>query len=171
MAALAVGAVRDMGGPPAEHILLRVLAGEVRIDYRQRNMLREGRPLHPIMENVMAIHVAEAARHISFAHEYLCKRIPQLVRRSRFVLSLYVPIIMRVLGEAIVVPPRSIFKKFDIPRSVRKELSFEAPALSQTRRDMYGDVQCCATTWVDEPGRAVDVAHLQDRRSSVAVSG
>ena len=46
-------------------------------------------------------------------------------RLSRFWLSLYVPIIMRVLCQAIVVPPRSFFKEFDIPRSVRKELFFD----------------------------------------------
>ena len=47
-------------------------------------MLREGKTLHPIMERVMAIHVAEEARHISFAHEYLRKRVPHLPRRKRF---------------------------------------------------------------------------------------
>jgi len=62
-------------------------------------------------------------------------------RLSRFWLSLYVPIIMRVLCQAIVVPPRSFFKEFDIPRSVRKELFFDATDSRQTLRDMFGDVR------------------------------
>ena len=45
-------------------------------------------------------------------------------------LSLYVPIVIRVLSPAIVVPPRRFFKEFDIPRSVRQELSFVAPDYS-----------------------------------------
>ena len=50
------------------------------------------------MENLIAIHVAEEARHISFAHEYLHKRVPQMPRRNRFWLSLFVPVVMRMLG-------------------------------------------------------------------------
>jgi P-aminobenzoate N-oxygenase AurF len=118
-----------------------VLAGEEPIDHTQKNVLREGKTLHPIMERVMAIHVAEEARHISFAHEYLRKRLPHLRPRKRFWLSLHVPIIMRVLCQAIVVPPRSFWKEFDIPRSVRKELFFGAPESRHMLRDMFADVR------------------------------
>ena len=128
-------------GPLPMVFFFGVVAGEVPIDYTQKNVLREGKSLHPIMEKVMAIHVAEEARHISFAHEYLRKRVPRMRRRSRFWLSLYVPTVMRVLCQAIVVPPRSFFKEFDIPRSVRKELFFDAPDSRQTLRDMFGDVR------------------------------
>ncbi|MGE5693897.1 MAG: AurF N-oxygenase family protein [Candidatus Sericytochromatia bacterium] len=128
-------------GPLPSTFFFGVLAGEVPIDYVQRNMLREGRSLHPILENVLAIHVAEEARHMSFAHEYLRKHVPHLLRPSRFVLSLYVPIIMRALCQAIIVPKRSFFKQFDIPRSVRKELFFDAPDSRRMLRDMLGDVR------------------------------
>ncbi len=128
-------------GPLPNTFFFGVLAGEMPIDHIQTNVLREGASLHPIMENVMAIHVAEEARHISFAHEYLRKRVPHLLRRNRLVLSLCVPIIMRIFGQAIVVPTRSFFAEFDIPRSVRKDLFFDAPDSSQALRDMFGDVR------------------------------
>lgn len=128
-------------GPMPMVFFFGVLAGEIPIDHMQKNALREGRSLHPIMERVMAIHVAEEARHISFAHEYLRKRVPHMRRSSRFWLSLYVPIIMRVLCQAIVVPPRSFVREFGIPRSVRKELFFDAPDSRQTLRDMFGDIR------------------------------
>jgi hypothetical protein len=112
-------------GPLPNVFFFGVLAGEVPIDHMQKNVLREGKSLHPIMEKVMAIHVAEEARHISFAHEYLRRRVPQMRRLSRFLLSLYVPMVMRVLCQAIVVPPRSFFREFDLPRSVRRELAFD----------------------------------------------
>ncbi len=128
-------------GPLPIVFFFGVLAGEEPIDHTQKNVLREGKALHPIMERVMAIHVAEEARHISFAHEYLRKRVPVMGRWQRFVLSLHVPIIMRVLCQAIVVPPRSFWKEFDIPRSVKKEIFFGSPDARQFLRDMFGDVR------------------------------
>jgi len=103
----------------------------------------------------MAIHVAEEARHISFAHEYLRKRVPNVRRRPKFWLSLHVPIIMRVLWSAIVIPPRSFFKQFDIPRSVRKELFFDSPGSRQWLRDMFGDVRmlCHDVGLMNRPAR------------------
>jgi hypothetical protein len=133
-----------VAGPLPIAFFVGVLAGEEPIDHTQKNVLREGKALHPIMEKVMAIHVAEEARHISFAHEYLRRRVPRLRARTRFWLSIYVPIIMRVLCQAIVVPPRSFWREFDIPRSVRKELFFRAPESRQTLRDMFGDVRMLA---------------------------
>ncbi|MBN9633948.1 MAG: diiron oxygenase, partial [Actinobacteria bacterium] len=121
-----------------------VLAGEEPIDHTQKNILREGSELHPIMERVMAIHVAEEARHISFAHEYLHKRVPELSRWKKFWLSLFVPLTMRILCSAIIVPPRVFWKTFDIPRSVRDELFFDAPESRMFLRNMFSDVRMLA---------------------------
>lgn len=118
-----------------------VLAGEVPFDHMQKSVLREPGAVHPIVEAVFAIHVAEEARHISFAHEYLRRRVPLMGRLSRFCFSLYVPIIMRMLCQAIVVPTRSSIKQLGMPRSVRKELFFSAPDSRQALRDIFGDVR------------------------------
>ena len=113
----------------------------------------------------MAIHVAEEARHISFAHEYLRKRVPHLPRRKRFWLSIYVPIVMRVLCSAIMVPPRSFWKEFDIPRSVRKE---HVLPLARVPADAAGHVRrrpdAVPRHRADEPDREADLADVQDRR-------
>jgi hypothetical protein len=139
-------------GPLPIVFFFGVLAGEEPIDHTQKNVLREGKALHPIMERVMAIHVAEEARHISFAHEYLRKRVPHMRRRQRFLLSLHVPIIMRVLCQAIVVPPRAFWKEFDIPRSVKKDIFFGSPEARQFLRDMFGDVRMlCHDTGLMNP--------------------
>ena len=141
-----------VAGPLPIPFWFGILAGEEPIDHTQKNVLREGRTLHPIMERVMAIHVAEEARHISFAHEYLRKRVPHLPRRKRFWLSLYVPLTMRILCSAIIVPPRSFWKEFDIPRSVRKEIFFRSPESRQMLRDMFGDVRMlCHDTGLINP--------------------
>lgn len=119
-----------------------VLAGEEPFHFDHRNTMREGAPRHPIVERVTAIHVAEEARHISFAHEFLRKRIPRLSRASRFVLSLQVPVVMRFFGvEGTVRPPRRFFETFAIPPSVERELFFDSPDARQVLRDMFADIR------------------------------
>ena len=144
-----------VAGPMPIPFWFGILAGEEPIDHTQKNVLREGKTLHPIMERVMAIHVAEEARHISFAHEYLRKRVPHLPRRKRFWLSLYVPLTMRILCSAIIVPPRAFWKEFDIPRSVRKDVFFRSPESRQMLRDMFGDVRmlCEDTGLINPPAK------------------
>jgi hypothetical protein len=118
-----------------------VLAGEEPFDHIQKNILREGKTLHPMFQRVMAIHVAEEARHISFAHEYLRKRVPDLARWKRFLVSLYVPVIMRMMGQGLVKPPKAFWRQFGIPRKVKKELFFRAPESRQFLRDMFADIR------------------------------
>ncbi|BBX06037.1 AurF N-oxygenase family protein [Mycolicibacterium aichiense] len=145
-------AIPLVAGPLPIPFWFGILAGEEPIDHTQKNVLREGKTLHPIMERVMAIHVAEEARHISFAHEYLRKRVPHLPRRKRFWLSLYVPVVMRVLCSAIIVPPKAFWKEFDIPRSVRKDIFFSSASSRQMLRDMFGDVRMlCHDTGLMNP--------------------
>ncbi|MFN6554924.1 AurF N-oxygenase family protein [Mycolicibacterium septicum] len=139
-------------GPLPIPFFFGILAGEEPIDHTQKNVLREGKALHPIMERVMAIHVAEEARHMSFAHQYLHKRVPNLPWHQRLLLSLFVPLTMRLLCSAIIVPPRAFWKEFDIPRSVRKDLFFRAPESRKILRDMFGDVRMlCHDTGLMNP--------------------
>ena len=144
-----------VAGPLPIPFFFGVLAGEEPIDHTQKAVLREvgdGKELHPIMAKVMAIHVAEEARHISFAHEYLRKRLPRLNRRQRLLLSVNVPLIMRVLCQAILVPPRSFFREYGIPQEVRKELFFRSPQSRKWLQDMFGDVRMlCADTGLMNP--------------------
>lgn len=128
-----------VAGPLPVAFFIGVLAGEEPIDHTQKNVLREGKSLHPIMERVMSIHVAEEARHISFAHEYLRKRLPRLTRMQRFWISLYFPLTMRSLCNAIVVPPKAFWEEFDIPREVKKELFFGSPESRKWLCDMFAD--------------------------------
>lgn len=142
-------------GPLPIPFFFGVLAGEEPIDHTQKQVLRdggEGRELHPIMAKVMAIHVAEEARHISFAHEYLRKRLPHLDSRRRLVLSISVPLMMRVLCQAILVPPRSFFHEYGIPPEIRRELFFRSPESRKWLQDMFGDVRMlCHDTGLMNP--------------------
>lgn len=123
---------------------MAVLAGEEPIDHIQKAILRSDEDVHPIMRGVMAIHVAEEARHISFAHEFLKIHVPESNAFNRFVLSIAMPIVMWILGRAIFTPPRSFWKEFDIPDYVRKELFYGSKESKQEFSDFFGDVRTLA---------------------------
>lgn len=133
-----------VAGPLPVVFFIGVLAGEEPLDHTQKSVLRESKSLHPVMERVMAIHVAEEARHISFAHAFLRKRLPRMSRTHRFLISLYYPLIMRVLCQAIVVPPGAFWREFGIPGEVRRELFFRSPDSRKWLRDMFADMRMLA---------------------------
>ncbi|MET7767386.1 diiron oxygenase [Nocardia sp. NPDC005366] len=123
---------------------MAVLAGEEPIDHIQKAILRSGEEVHPIMRGVMAIHVAEEARHISFAHEFLEQHVPEQNAANKFVLSLAMPLVMWILGRSIYTPPRSFWKEFDIPDHVRKELFYGSEQSKREFADFFGDVRTLA---------------------------
>ncbi|WP_084352006.1 AurF N-oxygenase family protein [Millisia brevis] len=133
-----------------------VLAGEEPIDHTQKAVLREGGNLHPIMRRVMQIHVAEEARHISFAHQWIERRVPRLGRAQRFLVSLALPIIMRVLADAIMIPPKSFWERFDIPEQVRKDLFWTGSRGRGLLTEVFADVRMLA----DRAGLRTPLAKL-----------
>ena len=121
-----------------------VLAGEEPIDHVQKTILRAGNEMHPLLQRIMQIHVAEEARHIGFAHQYLEHKAPRLKRHERAVLSLAVPLIMRWLCDEIVVPTKKAQRDMGIPKSVMKELYWDNPESRKFLRDLFGDVRMLA---------------------------
>ena len=63
---------------------------------------------------------------------------------QRFWISLFYPFTMRVLCQAITVPPKPFWEEFDIPRQVKKELFFRSPDSRKWLRDMFADVRMLA---------------------------
>ena len=121
-----------------------VLAGEEPIDHIQKDFLRAEGTLHPAMSAVMELHVAEEARHISFAHNHLRTTIPGKSRPTKFMLSIAMPIVMRVLCSAIVVPPKEFQRQFDVPNSVMKEIFWGSDQSKAFLSGVFGDVRMLA---------------------------
>jgi hypothetical protein len=121
-----------------------VLAGEEPIDHVQKSILRSGDDLHPLLQRIMQIHIAEEARHIGFAHQYLHHHAPRLSRVDRFVLSLAFPIIMRTLCDVILVPSRRARRDMGIPRSVVRDVYWRDPESRTMLRDLFADVRMLA---------------------------
>jgi hypothetical protein len=121
-----------------------VLAGEEPIDHVQKSIIRAGTDMHPLLRRVMQIHIAEEARHISWAHEYLKRTAARMDGLNRFVFSLAFPVVMRVLCDIIVKPTPEFRKQFGIPRTVLNELYFKSPESRKLLQDLFADVRMLA---------------------------
>lgn len=118
-----------------------VLAGEEPIDHTQKQILRNSDALPPVLSRIMEIHVAEEARHISFAHTYVARNAPRLSRGQTLATSLAFPVIMRVLCDAILKPTSEFRDAFSVPDEVVKELYWDSPESQRFLSDLFGDVR------------------------------
>ena len=128
-------------GPFPVAFFIGVLAGEEPIDHTQKQVLRNSDDLPPVLSRIMEIHVAEEARHISFAHTYVARNALRLSRREKFLVSLAFPVIMRLLCDAILKPTKEFRDTFDIPDEVVKELYWDGPESRRFLSDLFGDVR------------------------------
>ncbi len=98
-----------------------VLGGEDPIDYVQRKTVKGETQLHPLQETIMRIHIAEEARHISFARHYLKHRVPRMNRVRRKSLGVAAPLILGLMARIMLAPPGAMVKHFGIPKDVIRE--------------------------------------------------
>ena len=133
------------GGYQPLILMIGILAGEEPIDHYQKALLRERPNLPPAVLRVMEIHIAEEARHISFADEFLRLRIPHLSRLQRAQVAVLFPVIMRWLAGEIMTPPRAFARHFDIPNDVMREAFWASPASRRIMASYFGDMRRLAT--------------------------
>jgi hypothetical protein len=105
-----------------------VLGGEDPIDYVQRQELRSGVPIHPLVERIMRIHVTEEARHLSFARHYLKTQTPALSRWKRVQLGVGAPLVLASMAQMMLQPSSQLIERYQIPRPVLKEAYSDNPA-------------------------------------------
>ncbi|MGH7241476.1 MAG: diiron oxygenase, partial [Candidatus Saccharimonadales bacterium] len=141
--ALLAGAVAAAVVAP-EILWTGVLAGEEPIDHAQKEILRRHKDAHPLLDRIMQIHVAEEARHISFAHLDLTRRVPDLNTPRKAVLAIGYPIIMRVLGDAIMQPSARELEQMGVPKAVAHEIWWDSPESQAFRRDLFTDARMLA---------------------------
>lgn len=134
-----------LGGYVPVILMIGILAGEEPIDHYQKALLRENVPLPPAVLRTMEIHIAEEARHISFADAFLRLRLPRLSRIERGIVSVAFPIIMRWLAGEIMTAPRAFKKRFDIPDDVFREAFWRSPKSHEIMSSYFGDMRALAT--------------------------
>ncbi|MBW8481386.1 AurF N-oxygenase family protein [Actinomadura parmotrematis] len=122
-------------------LFIGILAGEEPIDHVQKAIIREGAHMPPAVLRTMEIHIAEEARHISFAHRFLQERVARQGRVAKGATSLAFPLVMRWLAGAIMAPPRDLAKEHGIPRKVMREAFWKNPKSKDIMRGFFGDVR------------------------------
>lgn len=126
-------------------LFIGILGGEEPIDHYQKGLIREGGNIPPAMLRTMEIHIAEEARHITFAGDFLRVHVERLNRPRKFVSSLAFPIVMRWLAGEIMTPPREFAKKFDIPKEVFREAFWRSEHSRAIMNGYFGDMRKLAT--------------------------
>jgi hypothetical protein len=98
-----------------------VLGGEEPIDFEQKQVLRSGRDVHPLLRRIMQIHITEEARHLCFARNYLQRNVPKLGWFARLRLKLAIPFILGSMARMMLQPSSSMIRRFQIPAAVVRE--------------------------------------------------
>ncbi len=138
-----------------------VLGGEDPVDLVNHQVLESGHP-HPLLERIMGIHIAEEARHISYARAALHHEVPRLGRVRRALLSVIAPFALGIMVRLMVLPGRDVVHGGPVPRQViraayRSEQGHQlyARAVARPRRTLRElGVESRAGRWV---WRAFDI--------------
>jgi hypothetical protein len=117
-----------------------VLGGEDPIDYVQRKNLKDGHIHHPLEEIILKIHIAEEARHISFARHYLKHQVPKMGWLRHKALGIFTPLILGVMARIMLSPPGSMVRHFTIPKDVVRQ-AYKNDAARIELRDCVGKVR------------------------------
>ncbi|OHV03051.1 AurF N-oxygenase family protein [Mycobacterium talmoniae] len=118
-----------------------ILAGEEPIDHFQKALIREGANIPPAVLRTMQIHIAEEARHISWANEFLKVHMPRRSRGMRAFGSVAFPLALRWLAHEIMAPPKSFAARFDIPDAVIKEAFWRSPQSRKILAGYFGEMR------------------------------
>jgi len=118
-----------------------VLGGEDPIDHVQREMLRSGREIHPLLRRIMQIHVTEEARHLCFARHYLRRTVPTLGFVQRTVLAIGAPLILGQMAQLMLRVSPQIVREYRIPKAVLDEAYRKSPLAQRNRLEALAKVR------------------------------
>ncbi len=80
-----------------------VLGGEQPLDLIQRRAVAED-DVHPLVERVMRIHIAEEARHISYARTAIEVEAPKLSAARRHSVAFFTPLALGIMARLMLRP-------------------------------------------------------------------
>ncbi|MEV0247417.1 diiron oxygenase [Nocardia sp. NPDC050712] len=133
------------GGYAHVILFIGILGGEEPIDHYQKALIRDGDAVPPAVLRTMEIHIAEEARHISFAGEFLAAHLARMSAPSKAVCALAFPLAMRWLAGEIMSPPRSFARQFEIPEEVIRDAFWGAPQSRRILSGYFADMRKLAT--------------------------
>jgi len=133
------------GGYAHAILMIGILGGEEPIDHYQKALIRSGRAVPEPVLRVMEIHIAEEARHISFAAEFLKAHREHWDPITANICAIVFPLAMRWLAGEIMTSPRSFQQQFEIPPEVYKDAFWRSPASKKIMASYFGDMRALAT--------------------------
>lgn len=133
-----------LGGHAHVILFMGILGGEEPIDHYQKAIMRHGGQIPPLVLRTMEIHVAEEARHISFAHEFLHAHLQGMTKRQKRICALAFPLAMRWLVGEIFTPPKEFFERFEVPRAVKREAFWRGPTARALLNDYFAEMRALA---------------------------
>jgi hypothetical protein len=132
--------IAGLGRSFPELLFVFALGGECPIDHLQRLALATPDGLHPLLRQIMEIHVTEEARHVGFARAYLRERVPRLPTARRLLLAVAGPIILAHMAPLMLLPPAAILRRHGVPWEAMREMR-ESPANRQRMREAIAKIR------------------------------
>jgi hypothetical protein len=129
-------------------LFIGVLCGEQPTHHHQTLLQRAKSQIPPVLNRITYIHLAEEARHISFADAHLVERIQYTGRLKRLAYAVLFPLCLRWLIGEVFVPPRSFARQFGVPRRTFKSAYWR----SQHSRQMLAESAADARRLADQLG-------------------
>ena len=120
-----------IGGYASIFHFIGVLCGEQPLHYQQTLQHRGAAHVPPLLNEITYIHLAEEARHITFADDYLAQRMRLSSRFRRATYAIAFPFYLRWLIGESMGPPRNFARQFGVPRQVFKTAYWRS---AQSRR-------------------------------------
>jgi len=130
-----------VGGYASIFHFIGVLCGEQPLHYQQTLQHRGAAQVPPLLNKITAIHLAEEARHITFADEHLAQRLQHAGRFRRAMYAIVFPLFLRWLIGEMIAPPRTFARQFGIPRRVFKAAYWRSARSRRIRAESAADVR------------------------------
>ncbi|CAJ1494769.1 AurF N-oxygenase family protein [[Mycobacterium] burgundiense] len=121
-----------------------VLCGEQPLHFQQTLQHRGAAQVPPLLNKITYIHLAEEARHISFADDHLAERLQRSWRLKRAWYAFLFPFFLRWLIGEMIAPPRTFAREFGIPRRVFKTAYWRSAQSRQMMAESAADVRLIA---------------------------
>lgn len=133
-----------IGGYANIFLFIGVLCGEQPLHFQQTLQHRGATQVPPLLNRITSIHLAEEARHITFADIHLAQQIGSAGRLRRALYALTFPFFLRWLIGEMLTPPRAFVRQFGIPRQVFKAVYWRSAHSRQLLAESAADVRRAA---------------------------
>ncbi|MDR3659976.1 MAG: diiron oxygenase [Mycobacterium sp.] len=130
-----------IGGYANTFHFIGVLCGEQPLHFQQTLQHRGAAHVPPLLNKITYIHLAEEARHITFADDILAERVQRAGRFRRALYAITFPLFLRWLIGEMIGPPRTFAREFGIPRRVFKAAYWRSARSRQMMAASAADVR------------------------------